>query len=551
MFHQRVGDLLEAGDDRREGRLEQHPSTVTESEVLDLVWLQLSQARGGDLGAWNDLDLDALSRQPLVQSIDERRDRGMIVLVAPTDVRGCDDPPNACPRRYADQGNRVLKCIGTVVDAWKDVTVEIDQYPQRYGDDWSSHLLCFLDAQESATVMARTARQGDVHDRTGEAAGAHDRTAGAHERTGEAVGRVSLALASIVDELAGLPAEIRVQFEPELIEVRRELSKLTARSVGDDGRPGAGLDAVLGQAVEIAETSGEGDGGADGRADAGLVAPDGMAANVVAEVSAVEIELPRFAVPDQRSDWLSRAIEALAKSCSPSLAGEFVSELVPLHARLCDEPLTYELRIDDADSVNVQIGSGYATVSPAKNGSRLAADFWLEGSAAAFATVAGGGFRGRRRGLRVRGSRRAARRLLTACKRPVALADLAHAGITVWPGLLLAALVETVDPHWTKGSEFVVAYEITGAHAAAFHVQARDGAPLALSAGIADEPAPAPLIERPNATVRLNERAFLCMLAGVPLPKGERVTLTGDEAAVHTQLSWFAQAQGLTESAPS
>lgn len=570
MFDQRVGDLVEAGDDRREGWLEQHPSTATERETLDLVWLQLSHARGGDLGAWNDFDLDALGRQTLVHSIYERRDRGMIVLVAPAHMRGCDDPLDACSRGYADQGDRVLKCVGTVVDVWKDVTVEIDQHPQRYGADWSSHLLCFPDAQESATVTARIASQGDAHD-----------------RTGEVVGRVALALARVVDELARLPAEVRVHFEPELMEVRRELSKLAARAVGNASRPDAGLDAVLEQTAGVAETNGGGDGGADGPDDAGFVASAGTAANAVADVAAaeiyadvsavgivadvstvgivadasavgivadasgVEIELPRFAVPDQRSDWLSKAIEALARSCSPALAGEFVRELVPLHARLCDEPLTYELRIDDADSVNVQIGSGYATVSPARDDSRLAADFWLEGSAAAFATVAGGGFRGRHRGLRVHGSRRSARRLFTACRRPVALADLAHAGITVWPGLLLASLVEAVAPHWTKDSAFVVAYEIIGAHAATFHVKARDGAPLALSVGVADdESEPAPLAEQPNATVRLNERAFLCMLAGVPLPEGQRVTFTGDEAAVHKLLGWFARAQGLTEVAP-
>lgn len=332
--------------------------------------------------------------------------------------------------------------------------------------------------------------------------------------------RIDLSmLASVVDELAGLPAEIRVHFEPELIDVQRELSKQASLFSDGDARTEVKTNASQGQAIEAAEQSG----------DVGA-----------------EIELPTFGVPEQRSDWLSTAIGAIAESRSPSLAGELVSEIVPLHATLCDTPLTYELRIDDAGSFLVQIGGGYATVLPANDGSQVVADFRLQGPATAFAMLAGGGLRGGRGGLRVRGSRRAARRLMAACRRPVALADLVHADVKVWPGLLLAAIVEAVDPRWTKGAAFVVAYEIAGAPAVIFDVKALDGAPLAVSARVANQPAPAAPAAPPSATVRLGERAFLSMLAGVALPQGEQAIVFGDQDAARTLLGWFAKAQGLT-----
>jgi hypothetical protein len=141
--------------------------------------------------------------------------------------------------------------------------------------------------------------------------------------------------------------------------------------------------------------------------------------------------------------------------------------------------------------------------------------------------------------VKAHGSRRKLRRLLSARREPLALSDLAEAGVQVWPGLLLLALSEAIPPEWTKGHSFVLAFAVQSPPAppsATLYVQARDGQPLAVTRVRA---------QAPLSTVNLSERAFLCVLAGAPLPPGEQVLAQGPAQPLELLLEWSDRAQGL------
>ncbi|MHB1539525.1 MAG: hypothetical protein ACYCYN_13685, partial [Solirubrobacteraceae bacterium] len=153
-----------------------------------------------------------------------------------------------------------------------------------------------------------------------------------------------------------------------------------------------------------------------------------------------------------------------------------------------------------------------------------------------------GGVQRRPRGLRVPGRRRRARRLFAQRSRPVSLADLAAAETSVWPGLLLAAFAEAVDPAWTITDTFAVAFSIEGHQSALLDVSVRAGMPLRVTRihdeRAADQPSPV-------TTVRLGEHGFLSLLAGTALPEGEQILVQGDVAALERLLSWTDRVQGI------
>ena len=210
---------------------------------------------------------------------------------------------------------------------------------------------------------------------------------------------------------------------------------------------------------------------------------------------------------------------------------------------LLKRALTYTLRIEGVEDVQVHIDGGRAIVRRLSAGASVGgADrgaFLLEGAAADFAEFAAGGAGRRLAGVRVRGSRRRARRLIAARRLPLELSDLAEADIRVWPGLLLLVLSEAIPAEWTVGHNFVLAFVIESPPAspsATMYVQVRDGASIAVTRVRA---------EPPQCTATLSERAFLCMLAGAPLPPAEQVLVDGPEGPLRLLLGWSDRIQGL------
>jgi hypothetical protein len=250
-----------------------------------------------------------------------------------------------------------------------------------------------------------------------------------------------------------------------------------------------------------------------------------------------------LALTAERKSWLAPAIRRVAEGRDTKLAGELICELLPIQR--VKRGLSYTLRIEGLGDVQVRIehdrvivrrpsaagGAGAVSAPVPERGA-----FLLEGPAAAFAELAAGGAGRRLAGVKVHGSRRKLRRLLSTRRVPLAMSDLAEAGVQVWPGLLLLALSEAIALEWTTGHSFVMALAIQGPPSATLYVQARDGEPFAVTRVRG---------EAPLSTVRLSERAFLCMLAGAPLPPGEQVLVEGPTKPLELLLEWSDRAQGL------
>lgn len=259
--------------------------------------------------------------------------------------------------------------------------------------------------------------------------------------------------------------------------------------------------------------------------------------------------IPRILpLAEQRPSWLAPAIRRVAEERDPKLAGELICELLP--AQRLKRALTYTLRIESLGEVQVRVEGERACVRRPSAASATSAGsaageadrgaFVLEGPAAAFAELAAGGAGRRLTGVKVRGSRRKLRRLLAARRAPLALSDLAESAIQVWPGLLLLALSEAIDPQWTRGHGFVLAFVIQSPPtqpSATLYVRVRDGEPLAVTRVRG---------EQPLSTVHLSERAFLRALSGAPLPPGEQVLVEGPQEPLTMLLGWCDRAQGLT-----
>jgi hypothetical protein len=240
---------------------------------------------------------------------------------------------------------------------------------------------------------------------------------------------------------------------------------------------------------------------------------------------------------------LATSIRQIAEHSDARLAGELICELLPAQCQLVKGPLAYVLKIDELGEVHVRLDGAPASVKRVSPQTPLPPVGWgkpafsLEGPAAAFAELAAGGTRRRRSGLRVHGSRRGVRRLLAARRTPLALYDLVEADIRVWPGLLLLALSAAVDPEWTRGQHFVIAFAVEGQPSAVLYVQVRDGEALAVARVRG---------EQPVSTVHLSERGFMCLFAGAPLPAGETVLVEGPARPLDLLLGWSDRAQGLT-----
>ncbi len=238
--------------------------------------------------------------------------------------------------------------------------------------------------------------------------------------------------------------------------------------------------------------------------------------------------------PKKRISWLAPAIRRLAAERDAKLAAELVIELLPAQADIVEGPVNYEIDIHGFGIFYVALDPGHATISREPAG---AVDFSLEGPVAAFSELAAGGAPRRNKGLRVRKGRRGARRFLKLRRQPIALADVAAAGVDVWPGLLLLAMAEAIDPSWTAGRRFELAFEIQGASGMVIYVRVCDGEPLYVSRTPSAQPA---------ATVALSGHALICLLAGAPAAAEHAALVTGDASAVDMFLQWTARAQGLS-----
>jgi ribonucleoside-diphosphate reductase beta chain len=181
---------------------------------------------------------------------------------------------------------------------------------------------------------------------------------------------------------------------------------------------------------------------------------------------------------------------------------------LPAAAARIPGTLAYDLTIKEVGSWRVSVADGRARVDQVSD-SDGRSDFRLTTDAKGFVDLATGNasplglmLRGR---LRIRGKRRRVRKLRHMAGPEPTLADVVAAGGSVDPGPMIEALPYLIEPEWTKGHSFTVAYDIEGA--GRWAIQARDGEPVALL----DEASP-------DATVRLSLDTYTRMAAGQLTP---------------------------------
>ena len=245
---------------------------------------------------------------------------------------------------------------------------------------------------------------------------------------------------------------------------------------------------------------------------------------------------PRLVSAAERrpTPWLADSIRLLATG-NPDVAARLVVALLPVQRLFVDGDLTYDLTVTELGTYRVTLHQGATSVDPrAEPGGRKEVDFHIEGTAAALADLAAGGVRKRAKDTHFDGSRRKLKRLLKAMRDPVQIADVARSGAGADPGLILAALATAVDPAWTQGHTFTVAFEVNGG---TWTVGVGDG-PLSVQAGVPEG--------GPEAVVHMPPAVFLPILGGVAPPPGLEATASGNARAVELLRQWFDSAQGLT-----
>jgi ribonucleoside-diphosphate reductase beta chain len=175
------------------------------------------------------------------------------------------------------------------------------------------------------------------------------------------------------------------------------------------------------------------------------------------------------------------ALEQMARE-DPQLAARLVIQTLPAAAARVDGPLRYDLSVGELGSWRVEVGENGAgaRVERLRNGGAgKGVDFSLATDAEGLAAMAAGaspaGLMLRRR-LRVRGSRRSALKLRAMGQGPdPSIAEALAAGAELDADAIYRALAYLIDPEWTRGHSFTVAYVVTGEGGGTWYVQIRDG----------------------------------------------------------------------------
>jgi ribonucleoside-diphosphate reductase beta chain len=175
------------------------------------------------------------------------------------------------------------------------------------------------------------------------------------------------------------------------------------------------------------------------------------------------------------------ALERMAAE-EPELAARLFVQMLPAAAQRLKGPLAYDLTIDALGTwhVSVDSGGGGARVERGRDGE---VDFELIADAGGIAALAARksalGLILRRR-LRIKGKRRRALGLRALADGPEpTIAEALAAGAELDADAIYRSLAYLIDPEWTRGHSFTVAYVIPGL--GAWYVTARDGQPITVT----------------------------------------------------------------------
>jgi hypothetical protein len=180
------------------------------------------------------------------------------------------------------------------------------------------------------------------------------------------------------------------------------------------------------------------------------------------------------------SPWLARVFAALAER-DAGTAGRLLLALLPAQGLVSPRPLAYDLVLEGLGCVRVSVDRPeHAATIELTEAPRPANEvqFALSSDPASLAALlASGSLRRRfgRRRVRITGDRRAASALLDLVRTPVTLGDLVGAGVRVDPWLALTIVSMMVDPAWTRGERFSVAFQEPESLSPGPQLHVRDG----------------------------------------------------------------------------
>jgi hypothetical protein len=233
--------------------------------------------------------------------------------------------------------------------------------------------------------------------------------------------------------------------------------------------------------------------------------------------------------------WLPRTLRELARE-DPATAGRVLAGLLPAQGLVSEGPLRYDVVLAGRGCLAVDVGEAGASVRALPRGrGRRETDVRVATDDAGLARLLLGR-RGLRRRARVRGVHRRVRELRRLAQAPLALRDLARAGVALDPALALLLAARAIDPVDTLGHRFTIAHApLAGGPADAWlQIQGAGGPPLVLGA---------PPGEAPAATLRCTRGALLALLAGVAPVPGERGVVDGEAHALTLVRTWIARTE--------
>ncbi|HZA59219.1 MAG TPA: SCP2 sterol-binding domain-containing protein [Solirubrobacterales bacterium] len=251
-----------------------------------------------------------------------------------------------------------------------------------------------------------------------------------------------------------------------------------------------------------------------------------------------------MATKDRAGDegTMNAALRRMAES-EPELAARLMLQSLPAAAASLPNGLSYRLELDELGAWRVaRNGRRHAEVTEVSPGEDLNGDaFAIQTDARTLAELAAGRnpltamFRGR---LRLRGKARKALALRNLSQ-DAGPRELARMGLPLDADLLYRSLAYAIEPEWTLGYSFRIAYELLGDQGGAWTISVDDGS-VSCVRGAADDA---------DASVRMRRSDWLKLLTGELDPTdATRLGLTeleGDVFAATLVGRWIDRAEGV------
>jgi ribonucleoside-diphosphate reductase beta chain len=224
----------------------------------------------------------------------------------------------------------------------------------------------------------------------------------------------------------------------------------------------------------------------------------------------------------------------------PELAARLVLQTLPAAAARIPPPLRYELTVGDLGTWLVIVDDEGARMEPGRNGE---VDFALTTDASGLAEMAAGRsplrlmLGGR---VRIRGKRRRALRLRAMSSADgLSMADALAGGARLDADAVYRSLAYMIDPEWTRGHRFTVAYELAGEGGGKWFVHVNDGERVRVTTEHEGDV---------SGTTRVSVDTFMGLLSGQITPaQSMREQLADVEGDIYPTVlvgRWIERAQG-------